>query len=878
MSWYRILLRLLPRDTREHWGQEFEDLVQYRLHRATGRVGRVWVRFRAVWDLLGLVAQERITRNDTTTRTGGGGVKALVQDVRYAMLGLLSTRGVSLLAVLTLAIGIGASTMTYSVVDGVLLRDLPYGEPDQLVAVWPDANFNPAMVLEAEALDAFEAVSGAGVWTMTLSGDGDPQELNGTLVSPGHFDLLRAVPALGRSFREEEALPGRADVVVLGYDLWVSRFGADPDIVGQTIGLAGADYDRRTVIGVMSEQHRPVFAETDLWVPLEHDPALAVEDDYSWYVNYRVARLAPGVSLEQADQAVARFGSDIQDRLPRVFSEEDEAEAGVMPLATYKQEGFGPALLALMGAVGLVLLIACANVANLLLARGESRSHALAIRSALGAGRARVARMLLAEGALIGLAGGALGIGMAHLLLSSLLRYAPNGFPRVAEIALDGRVMAFALLASITVTLVAALSPALRISNSSRGLGMLTGNRGPSSRATSGLSRSLVGLEVALAVVVTIGSGLMLRSLDRLMSVDTGMQPRGVLTFRANPPSGRYPSGDAFFGYYNSLEDQLRGLPGVETIGAINLLPGTSGNWSFPTFPDGVEVADGAAIPSVNYRAVRPGYFETVGMSLLQGRDVRVSDHGDAENVVLVNQAFVDEFWPESDPMGRSVRIFSSTAEPARVIGVVGNVRQHGRAQTPRPEMYFSHAQAPWNQMAMWMMVRFSDGETTSHATNVQAAVWAVDGDVPITGLEGLDAVFGRSAQTTKFLALLLGGFGALSLLLGAIGVFGVTSHLVGRRTAEFGVRIALGSSRRQVLTSGIADTSLPIAIGIALGTVAALLASRVLESVLYEVDPADPATFAAVALVLSLTGAVAALIPAWRASRVDPITVLKSD
>jgi predicted permease len=383
---------------------------------------------------------------------------------------------------------------------------------------------------------------------------------------------------------------------------------------------------------------------------------------------------------------------------------------------------------------------------------------------------------------------------------------------------------------------------------------------------------------VALAVVVTVGSGLMLRSFDLLMSVDTGLDASDVLTFRANPPAGRYPDGEAFQTYYNSLQERLDGLPGVSATGGINLLPGTNGKWSFPTHPEGVDAAQGSAVPSVNFRAVRPGYFETVEMPLERGRLISSADRADSENVLLVNEAFVKRFWPGEGPLGRTVSLFSATGTPSRVVGVVGDVRQHGRARAARAEMYFPHAQMPWDQMAMWMMVRFSDDDPLAHAGAVREAVWSVDADVPITGLEELDSVFGRSAQTTAFLTLLLTYFGGLSLLLGALGVFSITSYLVQRRAPEFGVRIALGSTRMQVLRSGLSKILLPVAGGLALGVGGGAVTADALTSVLYAIEPTAAAAFVGVTLVLGTAALLAALVPAWRASRVDPVAVLNRE
>jgi predicted permease len=370
----------------------------------------------------------------------------------------------------------------------------------------------------------------------------------------------------------------------------------------------------------------------------------------------------------------------------------------------------------------------------------------------------------------------------------------------------------------------------------------------------------------------------MLRSLARLTSVDTGLDTDGVLVLRAAPPDGRYPDGTAFQEYYRQVLDRVRALPDVASAGAIHLLPGTRSNWSFPTYPEGVDYPEGTAVPSVNFRGVWPGYFETVGMRAVRGRLLQPSDDADAEKVVVVNQAFVDRFWPGLDPLGRTLRAFTRTGDAYRVVGVVGNVRQHGLASEPRPEMYFTHRQWGWN-MSFWIVARVRGaGTPMDHAAALQQAVWSVDPDVPITGLDALSHVFGETAATTRFLTLVLSSFGALALLLGAVGVFGVTAYAVGRRAPEFGVRLALGSSRSGVLAAALATCLAPVAAGLGAGLALAGAASGALRSVLYGVEPSDPVTFAMVAATLLGVAILASLLPAWRASRVDPVEVLNAE
>jgi putative ABC transport system permease protein len=549
----------------------------------------------------------------------------------------------------------------------------------------------------------------------------------------------------------------------------------------------------------------------------------------------------------------------------------------VQPLAAYVVGDFGPVLWVTLAAVSLVLLIACANVANLLLARGEARGADLAVRTALGAARSRVIRMLLAESAILAGLGGALGILLSFGLVRLVVAAAPADFPRIREVAVDGSVLAYAVGATVVAALLAGLVPALRASRVDATASLRGATRAASGRRGSRLTLAVVGIEVTLAVVVTVGSGLMLRSLQRLSGVDTGLDTHGVVVLHPTPPGGRYPDGAAFQTYYSQVLERVRAVPGVESAGAIHLLPGTLGNWSFPTWPEGVDIPEGSAVPSVNFRVIWPGYFETVGMRPARGRLLEATDGADDEKVALVNQAFVDRFWPGQDAIGRTVRMFSSTGDAYRVVGVVGNVRQHGLAREPRPEMYFTHRQWGWN-MSFWIVARVRGDAPLEHAAALKQAVWSVDRDVPVTGLDELARVFGSSAATTRFLALVLSSFGALALALGAIGVFGVTAFTVARRAPEFGVRVALGASRAGVLRTALTTCALPVGIGVVLGLAGAAAASRALRSVLFGVEPSDPVTFASVAATLVVAALFASLLPAWRASRVDPVRVLGSE
>ena len=803
----------------------------------------------------------------------------IFQDVRYGLRSVRSAPGFSSMAIVTLALGIAASTATFSVVHSLLLRGLPFEEPERLVVVWPEVNANRAMTeLADERMASLEGIAGMATWTLTLTGAGEPRELVGLLVSPRYFDLLGTRPVVGRSFAPTEDLPGAGGVAILSHHLWMSAFGGEAGVVGRTIDLGGSGYESRVVIGVMPPGVEEVGERVDVWIPLEGDPALGLAEDETWFVNERVARLAPGATLEQANADVSAYAAEVRAALPDFISEEDAIAATVRPLREYLTRNVRQAVLIALGAASLVLLIGCVNVANLLLARCDARARDLSVRAALGAGRSRLTRMLLAEAGILGAVGGALGVVAAYALARTIATRAPESFGGIGNVTVDPIVLLYALVVTALSTLIAGWIPALRVGRSEAIAALGGGARGSAANTGGRVTAVLVGGQIALAVVVTIASGLMLRSLTTLLAVDPGIDGAGVLAIKPNPPAGRYPDGPSFYDYYERVSARIAAVPGVESVGGIHLLPGTTSNWSFPTFPEGVTQEPGTPVNSVNFRVVRGDYFRTARVDVRAGRVVTDADRADTQPVVLVNEAFVNRFWPGEAALGRSLTIFTEGGTSYVVVGVVGDVHQHGRDVAPRPEMYFSHAQLPWNQMSMWLVARVRTGDPLDAVPGVREAIWSVDPDVPIADVTTLSDALGESTRSTRFVTLLLSAFGALALALCAVGVFGVTAYTSGRRRPEFGVRLALGSSRSQVIWSAARRSLAPVAAGLVVGLVTAALGTRIIASMLFGVAPTDPATFAAVALVLTGTAAAAAVVPAWRASRVDPVAVLGSD
>jgi putative ABC transport system permease protein len=877
---YRLCLRLLPGPFRSRWGNDMEAMYHYRMEEAkAGRGSPALEWIRCIADVVIMAIAERAGPGRFPPYGGREQERSpLVLDLRHALRRLTASPMSSVIVIATLALGIGVSTAGFSVVHGIALRALPYEQADRLVVPWPERNHNKCLVrMSEDAIPALESVSGIALWTFTLSGLAEPLEVTGAAVSTRHFDVLGVFPVLGRTFDPSEGGPGEGGVVILSHELWMSAFGGDPGVLGRTLRVSGHGHDQRVVIGVMPKGYRPVFGEPQLWVPLEVDPAIPFEADDSWYVNRRVARLAPGATIAQATRQMRTFALGVRERAPDRISEVQAETSSVRPLASFIVRDIASLLWVVLAAVFLVLLVATANCAILLMVRGEAQGQELAIRVALGAGRRRIRRMLLVECGLLGLAGGGIGTLVAFGLVRLFVEIAPPTFPRLGEVGIDGTVLVFALCATLAATLLGGLAPSLRPSRADATAALAQSHRSSSGRPISRLSTALVGIQVALAACVAFGSGLMVRSFEELLRVDPGLDASGVAALRPNPPQDRYPDAPQTLAFYESVLHRLRSLPDVESAGAIHLLPGTSGTWNFPTFPEGVEYPVGTPATSINFRAVLPGYFETLRIPMIRGIPFQASHERDGEKVVVVNEAFVDRFWPGEDALGKQIRLFEPDAPAFRVVGVVGDVRQHARAEPPRPEMYFTAHQYD-DRVTLWLLVRFRSGEPLAHARDLRSAVWSVDGTVPVSRLLEFSAVMRSSTQTVESLSRLLSFFASLTLVLGAVSVYAITSHAAQRRRAEYAVRMALGGSRWDILRSSASECAAPAAIGTAVGLATALGLSGVLRSLIYGVSPTDPVTVGAVALILLGTAIMASLIPAWWVTRIDPVRVLQSE
>lgn len=797
------------------------------------------------------------------------------RDLRHALRNLSRSPAFAAVAITILALGIGANVAMFSVLYSVVLRPLPYHEPGRLVRIWPSENFNITLVeMVKEGLPAVQTASGLSLWSLTLTGVGEPEQLDAAYVGTNHFDLLGVPPALGRGFRPEESTHERSDVVVLSYDFWQRRFGGDTSIVGTRVRIEGRDHSTREVIGILPPDYREINGDPEVWTPLSLPPGRTFVNDSTWYVNWVVGRLAPGATLERANQDLRTVARQLRQDYPRYFDEEVVATAEVEPLHEMVTGDVATTLWLMLGAVGLVLLIACANLANLLLARAAGRQREAALRVALGASRGRVIRQSLTDTLALCLIGCVAAVPLAEALLAYLRSHAPAGLPRSEAIGLDVTVLAFAFAVSVLCAAAIGLAPALRATGGHIQERLRVGGRWSPGGGAHRLSRSLVVAEIAFAMIVITAGSLVLKGFSGLRATDPGFRPDGVTVVEAVMPLGQDEGGETELAFHRRALERLSGLPGVEAVGAIHLLPLTPDNWSFPYLAEGQEPDPDRPLPTANFRVVMGDYFRTVGIPLLSGRALAETDDRDAPRVGLINRAMANALWPGQDPIGKEIRVFGNL--PFTVVAVVGDVRQHRLETRPRPEMYLPKAQWRWAVSRMYLMVR-SRGAPPGAAA-LRQAVWSVDPAVPIPSVQPLERVVADSVADARFFAATLGGFGTLALLLGALGVYGVAAHVTRARLPDYGIRLALGAAPRSVTRGVLVDGLRPVTVGLGLGIVGSLAAGRLLGGLLYGVAPSDPAVYVGVATVLVTAGALATYLPARRASRADPLQVLRAE
>jgi putative ABC transport system permease protein len=814
----------------------------------------------------------------------------LVQDLKYGVRVLLKSPAFAAVAVIVLALGIGANTAIFSVVNAVLLRPLPYQDPRHLVQVWhvPPAKSFPGMtefsVSAANYLDwrdqnhVLEQLAIYTYATLNLSGKGQPESVTSAVVSPNFFSTLRVRPLLGRAIAAGEDQLGHANVVVLAHAFWREHFGSDPKIVGQNITLNQQSY---TVVGVMPPRFQMPPA-VQIWTPLAWtDKEKAVRGEHHFGV---IGRLNPGIDLKQAQAEMNMISSRLEQQYP---ADDKGWGAVVVPLREQLVGSVRPALLVLLGAVAFVLLIACANVANLMLAKTLSRRKEIAIRSALGATRVRIVQQVLSETVLLAMAGGILGLLIAHFGVRLISAFLANQLSLSPEINLDGWVLGFTLTVSVLTGILAGLAPALRLTktdlNEALKQGLSRTDADSGGKRTRGV---LVVSEVALSLMLLIGAGLMIRSLWMLRSVDPGLDPNNVLTMTVGipVPSTRFPTPLQQSNFFNDVLRHVRALPGVESAGVMDALPLTGGGSTQPIAIEGRPAQQMADQPEVAVRTISPGYIHSMHIPLLRGRDLNDDDTAERPGAVVISESMAKRFWPNENPIGQHLTMTFSPDGPREIVGIVGDVKDSGLdVVDPVATLYLPLAQLStrqpggWTSFPMSLVVR-TNSNPLSLTSAVTAAVHQVDSELPLLQIRTMQDVVGESLSQQRFNMQVLAVFAGLALLLAAIGIYSVLSYSVKRRVREIGIRMALGAQVRDVLRLILIEGMRPTLIGVAIGLAGALALGRVLSNLIYGVKPTDPITFGAVSLMLATVGLFASLIPAHRASRVEPMKTLRDE
>jgi predicted permease len=795
-----------------------------------------------------------------------------MSDFRYALRALLKRPAFSALIIATLAIAIGANSAIFSVVNGVLLRPLPYANPDRLVMAWTvlptfgrEVSSLPDYRDWREQAKSFSSLAALASSSFGLSGDGDvePERVPAAFVTANFFSTLGVQPVVGRGFTPDEEV---ADMqrVLISNELWQRRFGGRTDIVGQMLRVGGNPWE---IVGVLPAGFR-AGEPRDVYAPLDvADDGPGRRSDFLTVIG----RLASGVPIEAADAELKTIMQQLGEQYPQT---NELVTAELVPLREQLVGDVRPALLVFMGAVGLVLLIACANVANLLLARGAGRDREMAVRAALGAGRGRLVRQTLVESMVLAVAGAVVGLLIATWVIALLQRANLDMLPRLEEVAIDWRVIAFTIGLSLFVGLLFGIAPALRLSGTALAGSLRDGQRSITGGSSLGDPRRLLVLaEVSLAMMLLVGAGLLIRSFERLQSVDAGVQIDGVLRAFLVPPSARYPEMSQVANFYDELRAEIERIPGVQGVALTNQVP-VSGGSNYLSF--GIEGRDDppAGTPQDAQRyTVTPDYFRVFGIPLVSGRVFTDQDREGSQNVALINQTMARQHWPDSDPIGQRISFDGQVFRT--VVGIVADTRQEGFDQAPYAQAYLPYAQLPGRGVNL--VIRTS-GDPATLVPDLRRTVRTMDGDIALSSVQTMQEVAASTISQPRINTIVLSVFAGIALLLAAIGIYGVTSYAVSQRTREIGVRMALGAQRGAVLRLVVRQGMLPVAAGLVIGLVAAFAATRVMRSLLFEVDATDPLTFAAITVMLGAIALVASLVPAIRASRVDPLVAMRLD
>jgi putative ABC transport system permease protein len=806
-----------------------------------------------------------------------------VQDLRYGARSLLRTPGFTAVAVIALALGIGANTAIFSVVNAVLLRPLAYKDADRLFTILHDGSDPVAVANYLDWRDqsrSFEAMGAAEYWSPNLSDTDSPEHLVGLRVTQSLLPMLGIGPLLGRVFVPGEDRKGAEHEVVLSYRLWQRRFSGDRNVLGKLMTLDGEGY---TVVGVMPQEFKfaPFWAtRAELWAPQAFGDRVHNRGGNSLRI---FARLKRGITLTEARAEIAGITGRLEQQFPGT-----NRGVVVTPLKENVVGKIEAPLLLLLGAVGFVLLIACANVAHMLLARTSDRQREIAVRTALGADRARVIRQFLTENLLLAAVGGSAGLVLAVWGTKALVTLSPAYLPRVDTVAIDARVVLFLLGVTMLTAVVFGMAPATHAAAGNLSAALKEGGRGGSDGVGRNRLRSfLVASEFALAFMLLMGAGLMIRSFSALQSVDPGFNPHNVLSMVVSVAGSQEAEPNRREIFYRQLLQQVRAMPGVKSAGGINHLPLAGDLWGWPFTIEGRPKPRPGESPAAVYRIVMPGYFQTMRLPLLRGRAITDNDDARAPGVVIINERAANEYWPGEDPIGKRVTFDDDKRNPPTwltVIGVAKNAKQEDWAAKPYPEVYLAALQ---NRdflgdgdahMAYLTLVVRTAGDPADAAGAVKQTVWAFDRNLPISEVLTMDRVVADANAQPRFETLLLGVFAAVALLLAAVGIYGVMSYSVSRRTHEIGIRISLGASRTEVLWMVLRQGMAQALAGTAAGVAGALVLSRLMAKMLYGVRPTDPVTFGGVAMVLGLAALLATCVPARTATRIEPMVALRNE
>jgi putative ABC transport system permease protein len=800
----------------------------------------------------------------------------MINDLRYAFRQLIKSPGFAAVTILTLALGIGACTAIFSVVDAVLLRPLDYPDPARLVVIretqlpdFPEFSVSPPNYLDWEKqTKSYEYLAAYSGSRINLTGDGEPQQLVGVKATAHYFDVYGIKPTLGRTFLPEEDAPGKSHVVVLSYPFWQRVFAGAADVVGHPIQLNGEPY---TVVGVAPPGFG-IASKVDTWMPMAFDPKETANDNRGAHYLNVAGRLRPGITVAQAEAELKVLAAQLATQYP-------DSNKGwgifMMPLQDYSVRDVRAVLYTLLGAVGCVLLIACANIANLLLARATARHREISIRAALGASRGRLVRQLLTESVLLALCGGLAGMLLARWGLDALLALAPASLPRVTDIHLNGAVLVFSLALSVMTGLVFGIAPAWLAARADVNEALKQGSRGSTEGGARGRLRSaLVVIEVTLALMLLGGAGLLARSFMQLAHVNPGFTPENATLLRLSLPQKKYALPEQQTAFANGLLERVRNLPGVQAAGLTHSMP-LVGDYVLGFNIEGRPAIAPSDLPNTNYYAITPEYFRAMGIRLVRGRVFTARDDAKSPRVAIINETLARQHFPNEDPIGKRINITNGPDTWREIVGIVGDIKQYGVDKATSNQSYEPFAQVPFSSLNV--VIRTS-GPPAALLGALRSTVYAVDKDQPIGTIRPLEEIIADSIARQRFAMTLLTVFSLVALVIAAVGIYGVMAYSVVQRTGEFGIRMALGAQQRDVLRLVLAQGGKLVGLGLTIGLVATLAVSRAMGSLLFNTSAQDPLTLGTITLLLAGVALVACLLPANRATKVNPIEALRTE